>query len=51
MSVFFLFLKKLCLINFRLNLIIYFENPTNIENFEHMEYINDKILPITKGYL
>jgi len=24
------------------------KNPTNIENFEHMEHICEKIIPVTK---
>jgi hypothetical protein len=43
----FIYLKHIWL---ALDLIYFylFFNSTNIENFEHMEYINDKIIPITK---
>ncbi len=33
---------------FRPNLMNYLKNPINIEKFEQMEYICDKIIPITK---
>ncbi len=39
---------KICFINFILKLVNYFKNPTNIEEFEHMEYICDKIIIMPK---
>jgi hypothetical protein len=39
---------KVYLISFRFHLINFFENLTNIEKFEHMEYICDKIIFVTK---
>jgi hypothetical protein len=39
---------KVYLISFRLHLINYFENSTNIEEIEHMEDICDKIILIIK---
>jgi len=36
------------LINFKLNLINFFKNPTNNEKLECMEYICDKIIFVTK---
>jgi len=36
------------LINFQLNLIKFFKNPTKNEKLECMEYICDKIIHVTK---
>jgi hypothetical protein len=41
-------LNEIYIISFKLNLINYFENLNNIENFEHMKYICDKIIFVTK---
>jgi hypothetical protein len=42
------YLFKANLISFRLHLIKFLKKSTNIENFECMEYICDKIIPVTK---
>jgi len=39
-------LFKVYLISFKLHIINYFENSTNIKEFECMDYICDKIIPI-----
>jgi len=39
-------LLKIYLINFRYKTINFFKNPTNIEEFERIKYICDKIILI-----
>jgi hypothetical protein len=39
---------KVYLISFKLHIINYLKNSTNIENLEHMEYICDKIILFRK---
>jgi hypothetical protein len=39
---------KIHFITFKISLIIFYKNPTNNEKLEHMKYICDKVIPITK---